>query len=1202
MFIKQIIIQGFKSYKEQTVIEPFSPGTNVIVGRNGSGKSNFFAAIRFVLSDAYTQMSREERQALLHEGSGSAVMTAYVEIIFDNIDDRFHTGNKEVIIKRTISLKKDEYSIDRKVVQSRNEVFSLLEMAGFSRVNPYYIVPQGRVTALTNMKESDRLKLLKEIAGTESYESRRTESRKIMAETINKREKIDELLKDVKERLTELEKEKEDLRNFQVSDRERRCLEYAYNFYHQQTLTETLESIEQARLGADGSSEFQQALAENEKTIAQLEDRLSHLQRSIGMSESERGSLEKERREASSTMAKVELRLRELSQVQSTQQETKKERDGELKAVRAAIKSKEAELAKLIPEYTKRKQKEDKVKQQFEAAKAARERLYGKQSRNSRFKTKAERDAYLQETISGLNLSLTTHKANRFAVEEDINETKAAIKNLEAEILRLRQDLDSRVGRKTELDTQLREATEQLDTLNDERQELRREYGKLDAKLTSARKQKERADSRLAQVMDGSTARALDTIARLKRKHDMPGAYGILADLMEVDEAYRIPVEQVAGNSLFHYVVDNKETGTMLLEMLDKERGGRITCMPLAQLRPRAVNMPRTNSAFPLLQKITFDGEYKKAFEQVFGKSVLCASRDVATQISRTHNVDCVTMDGDTTSKRGAVSGGYTDPTASRLSYVREVNRLRKEFEELQSESNTVGRQIEVKGQEITTALGHHRRLEEEMRRLDGDFRSKDSELAFRRSELSNKRNHLETVTQSLETVDSDMRGFDESLSALEVELNSDFKKALTAQEEEQLQLLGEQVTELGMQLGDCSKRRGELEKKKQILENDLNQNLRRKEDELTGLAREDATAPASSMGGAGSYDDALKQQKKLQRKIASLDAAFQAAEVSMEEAATEAAKLEKEKQKKEEERDELKALIEKLQKKLEKGLQKKALITSQIAEFAKNIRDLGVLPEEAFDKYERMELKRIESRLAKVNDNLKKYKHVNKKAFEQYNSFTTQQEHLIKRRKELDSSKQSIEELINHLDQKKDEAIERTFKQVSQEFSRIFELLVPAGQGRLVIQRRADNRPVEQDSDDEQRHTVENYVGVGISVSFNSKVFDEQQKIQQLSGGQKSLCALCLIFAIQQTESSPMVVFDEVDANLDAQYRTAVASLLDSISKEHSTQFICTTFRPEIVLVADKCYGVTFTNKTSAIDCVPTEAALSFVEGQQKR
>lgn len=96
-------------------------------------------------------------------------------------------------------------------------------------------------------------------------------------------------------------------------------------------------------------------------------------------------------------------------------------------------------------------------------------------------------------------------------------------------------------------------------------------------------------------------------------------------------------------------------------------------------------------------------------------------------------------------------------------------------------------------------------------------------------------------------------------------------------------------------------------------------------------------------------------------------------------------------------------------------------------------------------------------------------------------------------------------------------------------------------------------------------------------------------------------LCALCLIFAIQATESSPMVIFDEVDANLDAQYRTAVAALLDTISKEAGTQFICTTFRPEIVRVADKCYGVLFRNKNSTIDCVPTEEALNFVEGQKR-
>ena len=97
-------------------------------------------------------------------------------------------------------------------------------------------------------------------------------------------------------------------------------------------------------------------------------------------------------------------------------------------------------------------------------------------------------------------------------------------------------------------------------------------------------------------------------------------------------------------------------------------------------------------------------------------------------------------------------------------------------------------------------------------------------------------------------------------------------------------------------------------------------------------------------------------------------------------------------------------------------------------------------------------------------------------------------------------------------------------------------------------------------------------------------------------------MCALCLIFALQRTESSPFVIFDEVDANLDAQYRTAVAGLLQSLSKEAGTQFICTTFRPEIVQVADKCYGVTFRNKSSGIGCYDTEDALEFVDGQAPR
>ncbi|PKK43941.1 hypothetical protein CI102_12463 [Trichoderma harzianum] len=1095
MYIKQIIIQGFKSYKDQTVIEPFSPKTNVIVGRNGSGKSNFFAAIRFVLSDAYTQMSREERQGLLHEGSGSAVMSAYVEIIFDNSDDRFPTGGKEVVLRRTIGLKKDEYSVDRKVV-TKTDVTNLLEAAGFSRSNPYYIVPQGRVTALTNMKESERLNLLKEVAGTQVYEARRAESLKIMTETNNKREKIDELLEYIKERLAELEEEKEELRGFQEKDRERRCLEYAYHHREQTTVQAALEEIDNARQdGLDNTDSSRAQFLEGEKAISKIDAEIHKLQRELELLQIDRRQQEEDRRDNAKLLAKIELKVKNLREGQSALEQAREQHASELASVQSEIKTKEKELAQLLPEYTRTKNEEDEVRRQLDTVEASRSRLFAKQSRGSRFKNRAERDAWLKQEIEELSLTISTQKANKLDADEEVTRTQKAIEQGEREVAELRSRLANWSGDRGEVVDQAAQARATLDRLNDERKLIRREDDKLNSVISNARQEKEHAERELAHAVDGATARGLATIRRLKQEQDIPGAYGTLADLLEVSDAYRLPVEQIAGASLFHYVVDNADTATYLADTMYKQHGGRVTFMPLAQLRPRKVNYPNSNDAVPLLSKINYDEQFEKAFQQVFGKVVVCPNLAVAAQYARSHGVDGITAEGDTTNKRGAMSG-----------FLQEV-------------------------------------------------------------------------------------------AAHESELGTDFKKTLTTAEERELEGSSRTVQQLQKQWNEISNNRRILERQKQLLEIDLRQNLQMKLDQLNSQAFEN-----SAVGGAsGSLKEAERELKKAQKALKAVEADLSQTEAQLDELNTRLEQLESEKVNREQTQLEISTRIERQQKRMEKTLQRKALLTSQAAECAKNIRELGVLPEEAFDKYENMQANTITSKLKKVNEALKKYKHVNKKAFEQYNNFTTQQEQLMKRRKELDDSQGSIEELVEHLDRRKDEAIERTFKQVSKEFATIFSKLVPAGHGRLVIQRKTDRRQDAEESDEEARGSVENYIGVGISVSFNSKHLDEQQKIQQLSGGQKSLCALCLIFALQQTESSPMVIFDEVDANLDAQYRTAVASLLESISNEAGTQFICTTFRPEIVHIADKCYGVTFRNKTSSINCVSTEDALNFVEGQAK-
>jgi structural maintenance of chromosome 3 (chondroitin sulfate proteoglycan 6) len=260
-------------------------------------------------------------------------MSAYVEIIFDNSDDRFPTGNKDVILRRTIGLKKDEYSVDRKVV-TKADVMNLLEAAGFSRSNPYYIVPQGRVTALTNMKESDRLNLLKEVAGTQVYETRRAESLKIMHETNNKREKIDELLEYIKERLSELEEEKEELRAFQDKDRERRCLEYAYYHNIQLGIQANLDELDNVRQdGIDSSDTNRAEYTEGEKAISRLDSEIHKLQREMELLQIERRQVEEDRRDGAKALAKAEMKVKNLREGQSAQEQARAQHAAELESV-----------------------------------------------------------------------------------------------------------------------------------------------------------------------------------------------------------------------------------------------------------------------------------------------------------------------------------------------------------------------------------------------------------------------------------------------------------------------------------------------------------------------------------------------------------------------------------------------------------------------------------------------------------------------------------------------------------------------------------------------------------------------------------------------------------------------------------------------------------------------------------------------------
>lgn len=603
--------------------------------------------------------------------------------------------------------------------------------------------------------------------------------------------------------------------------------------------------------------------------------------------------------------------------------------------------------------------------------------------------------------------------------------------------------------------------------------------------------------------MDHNTSRGIAAVRRIKRQHNLEGVYGTLAELFEVNDRYRTAVEVTAGQSLFHYVVDTDETATKVLEILQQEKAGRVTFMPLNRLRSKPANLPRASDTIPMIDKLQYDPAYEKAFNHVFGKTIICPNLQVASQYARSHGVNAITPEGDRSDKRGALTGGFHDSRQSRLDAVKNLRKWRDEYENKKNRGAEIRKELEKLDQVITKSVGELQKLEQQRHQVQHSSGPLRQELRSKRDLLQKKNDSLDAKRKALRNIETNLAALSDQVNAFEAELNTPFQKALSNEEEAQLESLSVVAQNLRQQYQELSAHRSELEARKSILEVELRENLNPRLDQL--VSRD------TDMGdddGQGNLKETEREMKRLRKSLENLSQRLQNVDESIEKANAQANELEKQKAEIRLELEELARSIEKHQRRMEKNMQKKAALTKQAAECAANIRDLGVLPDEAFTKYKHTDSNTVVKKLHKVNEALKKYSHVNKKAFEQYNSFTKQRETLTSRREELEASQKSIEELISVLDQRKDEAIERTFKQVSREFANIFEKLVPAGRGRLIIQRKTDRalrQEDDMDSDDERaQQSVENYVGVGISVSFNSK-HDEQQRIQQLSGGQKS-------------------------------------------------------------------------------------------------
>lgn len=1202
MYIKQVTISGFRSYRDNTTIDDFSRKHNVVVGRNGSGKSNFFFAIQFLLSEEYAHLKSDFKIGLMHEGTGARVQTARVEIVFDNSDRRIVANDcDEVRVSRQIGNKKDQYYIDSKVV-SRSDVVNLMESAGFSRSNPYYIVKQGKINELATAPDPHRLKLLREVAGTRVYDERKEESEKILEETTEKKKKVESLITFIEDRLKTLESEKEDLKEYQKWDRTKRSVEYTI---YEQEIREAKDKLENLALEREDVNKKQNKHAselvdvrekgnEEQRRKRQLDQEFKKIKE-----EKETFSLDKEKLVA--RRAELKLQIEDLDEDVKKSRENKSKTKEKLADVNMKIQEHNEQLEKLRPKLEELLARERALKTDVKIAKDRCTALFGKQGDTNRFKSNEERRAHFTRELKRVRGKISETRDNMANLEKEVGEHVAEHEQVTNYHDRLRHEMES--------------IADELGTATQDMQKRKQEEQALVAKLREAELEEreimesinsnEHESQRLSAQQKNMGPRGhvngmanlrvlMDEIRDDPRYQSLVNGYmGHVIDHLEADECHYQAIEAAAGNRIYTCIVDTDRTATGLLKMFNERRmPGELNFIPLNRMHNPEVRHVDDEDARPMIELLTFPESVRPAFEFIFGKMAVIRTLEVGVRIAKTFGVDCVTLEGDQVARRGAMTGGWQD---SKVSKLQSRQKLR-EMEEKKGQFKAALAKVEQRKQDIHKSIVKLRSalntIDDTIRKIHNSHRDKEDQKRNQQLQINELQKRIEMKKTEVARESERLRGLQKEESYLVDEENKGIASQISSQESDEIAALQQEMRQKHEELRSVEEERQNVERDKNKTENYLNTTLLRKKEEYESVVDDistkeqgmQLTAEMEELNGiSAQIADITKKIGRIEERLEDYDAQNEEFMNAIENYADQQRTIEQR--------------ISDLSRQAEFIVTKQSMLQTLKEEASKKARELGTLPVDAFSKYNNLSRHQLDKKLAECMKELKKYENVNKKALDQFVQASQQKEELTARLTEQGSNEQSIRDLIEVLDHRKYDAIKLTFKQVTKNFADVFGELVPAGSGSLVwktadrTQNDDSQPPVE--TQDMSRNEIDKYTGIGIKVSFGGQ--EGTREMQQLSGGQKSLVALAMIFAIQKCDPAPFYLFDEIDAALDAQHRKAVADMIEKLSS--NAQFITTTFRPELLEHAEMCYGVIFRNKVSHIKTIDKSEAYDFVE-----
>lgn len=1171
MYLKSIEVQGFKSFANKLVFK-FNKGITGIVGPNGSGKSNVGDAVRWVLGE---QSAKQLRGSKMEDVIFSGTETrkplgfAYVAITLDNSDHKLSVDYDEVTVARRVYRSgESEYMINGHSCRLK-DVQELFFDTGIGKEG-YSIIGQGQIEKILNGKPEERRELFDEAAGIVKFKKRKQAAQKNLEIERMNLSRVNDILSELEKQIGPLKRQEETAREYlKLKERLKSC---EVNLYLSEyaAMKEILTELNQKTEIVSGdlartNSEYEQIKAAYEQLETQLED----YDKAI---ETQRQSLNENLLDKEKVEGEIKVLNEQIASVITTSGH-QKNRLSEISDQKAA---KENELFA----YTEEKQAiTDKIESLGDAKTKADEALA---QMNKNVQTLRQTiDEKNGDIIGFLNeASAVKGKIGRYdTMIEQINirkselnqrliilkteeATKAdAIKGFEAELEEKMREIIAAQEDKERLTKEGSEVTEALNRLRREMDEHQQIFHQTNSRYGALKNISERYDGY------GSSIKKV-----MERKKDTPGIIGVVADIIKVEKRFETAIETALGGSIQNIVTDNEQTAKTLITYLKQGRFGRATFLPLTSV------LGRDGGVNPAVLKeegvintagaiVDYDKRYEGIINHLLGRIIVAQNIDSALRIAKKYkySLRIVTLDGELLNPGGALSGGAYKNSGNLLGRSRELEELQKRIESIKAEINECGRQLvrlqerksEIKKaqekyivhmQELSLSentirmnLNQAKKAAMDNAAVHAELQKEDAELKRQLEEIAGNKNFLNVSLKELDTLKNDTQKLIEELSsrlneAVENEKQFNEKNSGLALEvsgyHQKNQFILENIrrvrSEISRLTEDSDKLKQQLEcldTQKQAKENEISDCKKRlwtlSEASKTIKAAVDETV-AKKEALAASHKSFFAKREELSDRISRLDKEMFRLNHQIED--TENKKTAKNNYMWEEYELTYQAALDFADEALKAA--DAAALKKSAAEYKTAIKQLGNINVNAIEEY--------------------------KEVSERYGLLKTQHEDLVEAEGKLSG-------IIESLDTAMREQFSEKFKEIQKNFDKVFKELFGGGRGSLELMEDEDIL----------------YAGIRIIASPPGK---KLQNMMQMSGGEKALTAIALLFAIQRLKPSPFCLLDEIEAALDDANVKRYAQYLNNLTKD--TQFIIITHRRGTMNAADVLYGITMQEK----------------------